>query len=69
MSFTSRFELKIESMRERLHERLQEFAGTIAAGLAMLIDKLVDTADGGFGRRHREHVQKHDGASKISGPR
>ena len=44
MSFTSRFELKIESMRERL----QEFAGTIAAGLAMLIDKLVDTADGGF---------------------
>jgi len=35
-------------MRERLHELLQEFAGAIAAELAMFIDKLVDTADGGF---------------------
>jgi hypothetical protein len=56
-------------MRERLHELLQEFAGAIAAELAMFIDKLVDTADGGFGLRHREHVQKHDDASEISGLR
>jgi hypothetical protein len=51
---------RLDSIRKRLHELLQEFAGAIADELAMFIEELVDMADIGFGLLHGRHVQKHE---------